>query len=245
MSFSKPASNQTSTGFPAHLSKAELRQLSELDLAELFSEIYRKQLWGKALTGEGELFFSGSGSHELLIVKDYLESLNYFIKGLGTKPVIVDLGCGDFNIGSQISQLADVYHACDIVPGLIKVLKAEFLLDNVQFHCLDATREMLPDGDVLVVRQVLQHLSNDSIKKIIRQFPRYRYVIVTEHIPSGEFLANKDKLNGPDSRLRWRSGIDLLQQPFDLSVKKSELLCETEDPNWPSSVIKTILYEMD
>ena len=226
---------------PAHISKAELKQLSQLPLGQLFREVYRKQLWG---AGQGLSYYSGSGSRNPAIVGPYLESVVNFLKSFEAKPVVVDLGCGDFFIGSQIVQHANHYFACDIVPGLIEELAADHRADNLDFLCLDATCESLPSGDVLIVRQVLQHLSNNAIKQITRQFHQYRYILVTEHVPMNDFIANKDKPNGPDSRLRWQSGVDLLQAPFNLKAKNARLFCQTEDEALPSTLIKTMLYEM-
>ena len=226
---------------PLHLSKADLRRLSELTLPQLFAEIYRKQLWGSGHTGQ---YFSGSGSHEPSIVDPYLEMFKKFILRLDNRPVIVDLGCGDFQVGSQLSGLAEHYHGCDIVPDLIEFLRNNNRQDNVQFHCLDATEEDLPDGDVLIVRQVFQHLSNNDIVKILQQFQSSRYILVTEHLPKTAFTANKNKPNGPDTRLRWQSGVDLLQPPFNLQVNNALTLCQSNDPLYSSTVIKTVLYEI-
>ena len=188
--------------------------------------------------------YSGFGSHDSAVVEPYLNALEMFFKNLDPKPVVVDLGCGDFYIGSQVSRWAELYHACDIVADLIETLVDDYQLANVKFHCLDATREKLPAGDVLIVRQVLQHLSNDDIAKILNQFHQYRYILLTEHLPLGDFTANKEKPNGPDTRLRWQSGVDLLQPPFNLQVKAVHLLFQSEEPTWPSTTIKTMLYEM-
>lgn len=226
---------------PARINKATLKELGQLPLPQLFSEIYRKQFWGSET---GHDYFSGSGSHDPEIVIPYLEALHEFFDSLGFQPVIVDLGCGDFHVGSQLSRHAQHYHACDIVEELIAFLSESYPAGNVEFHCIDATKELLPDGDVLIVRQVLQHLSNDDITKIITQFSSYRYVIVTEHLPSDKFDANKEKPNGPDNRLRWQSGVDLLMPPFDLPAENSIVLSETNDSSISSSVLRTTLYEM-
>ena len=239
--FSMSAKQPNSSTSPAHLSKAELKQISQLPLDRLFREIYQKQLWGAV---QGLSYYSGSGSRNPVIARPYLESVVDFLKSLEARPVVVDLGCGDFFIGSQIFQYAKHYFACDVVPDLIEALAADHRADNLDFLCLDATSEPLPSGDVLIVRQVLQHLSNNAIMQITRQFHQYRYILLTEHVPMGDFIANKDKPNGPDTRLRWQSGIDLLQAPFNLKVKNARLFCQTEDIVMPSTVIKTMLYEM-
>ena len=80
----------------------------------------------------------------------------------------------------------------------------------------------LPDGDVCFVRQVLQHLSNDQILKILPKLAAYKYVFVTEHIPTRtkSYTPNVDNPHGPDVRLYWNSGVFLEQPPFSVPVSK-------------------------
>lgn len=226
---------------PAHLTKSVLKHLSELPLHELFGQVYSHHYWGAEA---GKEFFSGTGSHDEAFVEPYIKAVTGFLVDLENKPVMVDLGCGDFHIGLQLSQFSRRYHACDIVPELVEKLRAASRLDNVVFHCLDASTENLPDGEVLIVRQVLQHLSNAVIQRIIQQFVRYRYVIVTEHLPLVEFEANLDKPNGPDSRLRWHSGVDVLLPPFSVNLMQSETLTVSEDEGMPGTGLVTTLLKM-
>ena len=70
-----------------------------LSTQEVFSKIYREGAWG-ASDKEGQTFYSGSGSHDSAIVSEYVASVNAFLKTLPEKPDVVDLGCGDFAVGS-------------------------------------------------------------------------------------------------------------------------------------------------
>ena len=55
----------------------------------------------------------------------------------------------------------------------------------------------MPKGEIAFVRQVLQHLSNNSIKKFIdnvNKFKPYKYILITEHISDSNILIkNIDK----------------------------------------------------
>jgi hypothetical protein len=86
-------------------------------IEEIFTEIYEKNKWGGS---QGE-FYSGSGSTDERIVSAYLsaianESSREGFRGL----TFVDLGCGDFRIGSQLLPLCSRYIGVDIVKPLIK-----------------------------------------------------------------------------------------------------------------------------
>jgi len=62
-----------------------------------------------------------------------------------------------------------------------------FVRDNLTFRAIDAVTDPLPPGDLVIVRQVFQHLRNDQIQAILRKFGRYRTWIISEHVPSSSF----------------------------------------------------------
>ena len=152
------------------------------------------------------------------------------------------MGCGDFNIGKDLAEFASHYYAVDIVPALIKLNQAKFQLPNLTFHCLDVALDELPSGDCALVRQVLQHLSNQEVQQILEKLSHYRYVIITEHLPSGDFEPNKDKISGQGIRLKQNSGIDVLAAPFHWKVKDVNELLSLELSNGRGRIV-TILYE--
>ena len=158
--------------------------------------------------------------------------------------MVIDLGCGDFNIGRQLTDLCSTYHGCDIVEPLIEHNIRKFSQDGVAFSCIDATTQKLPQGDVLIVRQVLQHLSNAAIQKVVTQFTDFVHVILTEHIPDGDFVANIDKPSGPDSRLRLGSGVDITAPPFSLKPVSQQVLSGVRDRNDIPGTIRTIVLKM-
>jgi len=106
--------------------------------------------------------------------------------------VLCDLGCGDFNIGKQLLAHTSKYLAVDIVPALIFRNQKVFIDPKLKFKCLDIAKDDLPAGDCAIIRQVMQHLSNAEVHNILLKLKQYKYLIVTEHIPQGEFKANAD-----------------------------------------------------
>jgi 2-polyprenyl-3-methyl-5-hydroxy-6-metoxy-1,4-benzoquinol methylase len=94
-----------------------------------------------------------------------------------------DLGCGDFNVGQGLVKYTKNYIAVDIVEMLITYNKKNFKQDNLEFHCLDIAVDDLPTGDCVVLRQVLQHLSNVEVQQVLGKLMNFKYVVVTEHLP--------------------------------------------------------------
>ena len=202
------------------------------------SQIYEKNLWG----GNPSEFYSGEGSHDPVLVIPYIDVVSNFLESFETLITVCDLGCGDFNVGKDLVASTAHYHAVDIVPALIEYNQAKFQLQNLTFHCLDVAVDELPAGDCALVRQVLQHLSNQEVQQILEKLSHYRFVIITEHLPSGDFEPNKDKISGQGIRLKQNSGIDVLAQPFYWKVKDVNELLSLELSNGRGRIV-TILYE--
>ena len=188
----------------------------------VMEQIYEQHLWG----GNDVDFYSGIGSHEPYTVNLYVKTVTDFLKSHKTKLKVCDLGCGDFNIGHQLVPHTSKYIAIDIVESLIKRNKTLFKADHLEFHCLDISKHELPNADCLILKQVLQHLSNTEIKRIVDKLSNYKYIILTEHIPVGDFTPNKDKIASQGIRLKHNSGVDLLVEPFNLKVKEIKVLNE-------------------
>jgi SAM-dependent methyltransferase len=182
---------------------------------EIFSDIYSRNSWGGA---PGE-FFSGAGSRGAHSER-YIELVRRFIAANDVKTV-VDIGCGDFAIGREIAKACERYVGIDIVPSLIAHHNSSYATDGVAFQCLDAARDPLPAADLCLIRQVLQHLSNESIQAIVDKFGAYRFVIVTEHYPPKSRIKgyNIDKVTGPDIRDHDGSAVFLDKPPFNLAIE--------------------------
>ena len=215
-----------------------LDAFSALSLKDVFTKVYQDGLWGRAAQPE-QKFFSGSGSRDAA-VKTYIAAVAKFVRTLDHKPDVVDLGCGDFHVGSAVRPLCRRYVACDIVDALVASNAARYEKMDVDFRTLDLTQDELPAGEVVFVRQVLQHLSNADIAHAVCRFPaRYHYLVLTEHVPRGRFTPNLDMPSGPDNRVTINSGVVLTCPPFNMEAVEETTLCEVRE--W-GGVIRTILY---
>ncbi len=210
------------------------KRYSHMDVAGVFSEIYAQNKWGDET---GDNFQSGTGSSAAYTSR-YCELINSFIQSHEVQTV-VDLGCGDFRVGSRIARPALSYVGVDVVQDLIAYNEKTFQADHIRFQCVDITSGVLPDGDLCLIRQVLQHLSNKEILMVLDRCAKYRYVIVTEHVPNGrKTKPNLDKPHGPDIRLYWNSGVFLDQPPF---CRRTAILLDVPADKW--SVLRSSLIE--
>lgn len=210
---------------------------------EVFSEVYEKGLWGKS-SDPNRPYFSGSGSHDAAIVAVYVESVCDFLRTLPVKPNVVDLGCGDFAVGSQIRPFCHGYIACDVVPSLIEHNRSEYRTLDVDFRLIDISSDELPYGDIVFIRQVLQHLPNSRIAKLVPKLEKnFTHLIVTEHLPSAAtFVPNLDLGSASaEIRLGKGSGVVLTKPPFNLRTLNERVLCEVGEFG---GVIRTTMYRL-
>tara|TARA_B100001123_G_C15337708_1_gene1033503 strand:+ start:3575 stop:4327 length:753 start_codon:yes stop_codon:yes gene_type:complete len=220
-------------------------KFSKMEKNQIFKEIYLQKLWSPESIKSDYKFYSGIGSYLPELVDSYISEVGKFLLSLPKKPNVVDLGCGDFVIGSKLRQFCNNYIAVDIFDELINYNQEKYKDLNVDFRVLDITYDQLPPGDVCFVRQVLQHLSNESILNFLKIIEnKYKYLVVTEHFPSSKnFVANLDKPNGPDVRLYDQSAVILTEPPFNLKVIKDINICETYSDSI-EGMIKTKLLQL-
>ena len=201
--------------------------------------MYELNLWGNMQSD----FYTGDESNNPMIVKPYLDVVKDFLISFETPISICDFGCGDFNIGKELVNFTKQYIAIDIVPKLIKRNIDTFKFEGLEFQCLDIAVDDLPKVDCVIIRQVLQHLSNAEVQRVVEKLSAYKYVILTEHLPDSEFEANKDIISGQGIRIKKQSGINLLASPFNFKVKEEKQLLKISLKKG-EGVIVTTLYEV-
>lgn len=203
---------------------------------EVFDHIYQHNIWGK---GDGLVVHSGPGS-DPLVTAPYVEAVRGFIAARGITS-LVDLGCGDFRVGAQLLTPGLRYYGVDIVSRVIEVNTKTHATPAVTFMCLDAISEELPRADLCLIREVLQHLSNDQIARILHRCRAFHYVIVTESVaaPDRFTTPNVNIGHGPNTRADIGSGVVVNAPPFDEHV--TGVLVESEGPN--HTVLRSVIIE--
>lgn len=204
---------------------------------EAMEQIYEEKLWG----GSDHDFYSGSGSHDPALTGPYIDKVRTFLGSFEEPLVVCDLGCGDFNVGNELVDHTKKYIAVDIVEPLIERNKERFQNENLEFRCLDIAEDKWPTGDCVILRNVLQHLSNTEIEKVVEKLSAYRYLILTEHIPEGDFEPNKDIISGQGIRIKKKSGVDLMKAPFKLKVSSKEEWLSLPAGDWPGRIVTYLI----
>lgn len=202
------------------------RRYRGMSVQEVFSSIYKENVWG----GEKGTFYSGSGTANPNTTQ-YIKMLTDFIQTNNIRSV-AEIGCGDFSIMRQVLKQVDVqYTGMDVVPDLIAHHQENNANAKTQFIVKDAISEPLPETDLLIIRQVLQHLKNNQIAQILAKLGQFKYVIITEHLPVTEDVEyNLDKVTGPHIRMRMNSGVFIDQPPFSLQNVSVLLEYREDDP---------------
>lgn len=217
---------------------------SRRDPEGVFTEIYEKNIWG----GEPGTICSGGGSHDAVVTEAYLSMLRgQAEENFYSSSVFVDLGCGDMAIGRKLIPLCREFIGVDVVAFVIDRHQNALGSDHVRFVHADMTKGELPDGDVCLIRQVFQHLSNSQIAAVLPKLRKFRHVYITEHIPSKSvWIPNHDKLHGAGIRLDSGSGIDLTTAPFGIDPKEVKVLldvaCDVQGYSGDAGFIRTVLY---
>ncbi len=213
-------------------SPSDQRSYETLSVRESFRKIYSTKVWGD----NGQPFYSGPGSHGP-IAEQYSAAVVAFIKDHGVRSV-VDCGCGDFSVGRRIVEATDVqYTGVDVVDDLIEHHKKTVQNPRVSFLCADLTRDPLPSADLYLIRQVLQHLGNREITKVLERVSDFPMTLISEHEPLNPKSFNDDMLHGPEVRSDYDSCVSVDRPPFSIAVK--------ELWNFPmrDGILRTVLVE--
>lgn len=214
-----------------------------LPLQQVFERIYATNAW--ATPAADERFSSGPGSdaahsalHERFVVSHIL--------GDPAIATVVDIGCGDFQVGGRIlEQLraagrAVHYIGCDIAANVVAYNRERHAGPGVEFHTLDISRELPPAGDLVTIREVFQHLSNEVIMAALANLAqRFDRAIVTESVHPDPKVANIDLVSGYRTRDGFDSGVYVEQPPFNRPVLAEECYDWT-----PTERLRTTLVEL-
>ena len=181
----------------------------------VFSKIYSYNIWGKG---------SGIGS-DPENAKPYLKLLQQYIND-DRIHTIVDLGCGDWQIMSNIN-IPDnkAYKGYDVVSSVQQANIKKFAKPNIQFYIiqdLEYFKRKKVYGDLLIVKDVLQHWPNKEINYFFKNIlPNFKYALITNSImPNLPSLINRDISLGEfrpirlmDSPFTWNNVSILLEYP--------------------------------
>jgi SAM-dependent methyltransferase len=166
------------------------------ELREQFCRIYDQKLWGLG---------SGVGSSPENTV-EYRSFLRQFMRCNHIRSV-VDLGCGDWQFSRYVDWSGVTYVGVDVVPSVIESNQREFANGHITFRKFESLAK-LPAADLLVCKDVLQHLPNEAVTAYLSAFRKtYKFSLITND-EEPEHLQNIDIQVGG-----WRP-LRLEQAPF-------------------------------
>ena len=196
-------------------------------MKDVFERIYAHDDWGHG-SGEGSL---------ALHVRPYVNFLQRFLRRKQIASV-VDFGCGDWQF-SQAIRWGDIeYRGYDIVPAVVAANRRRFQRSRISFHEItDASA--LPGADLLIVKDVLQHWSDESIARFLPALSKYRWALITNCVDPAGLTKN---LPIADGDFRY---LDVRLAPFDvhaievLSFSNYRPLLKrlSEKPRWVKKVL--------
>ncbi len=143
----------------------------ETELSGFFSDIYERNVWGCG---------SGGGSR-IENTHEYNKFIVEFIRQHGITDV-VDLGCGDWQssylIYNQLSQVK--YRGYDCVKSIVEANKVKHSRHSFDVLEFATYPDQIPSGQLCILKDVLQHLENNEIYRILDECVRkFKYILVT------------------------------------------------------------------
>ncbi|MCA1619250.1 MAG: class I SAM-dependent methyltransferase [Acidobacteria bacterium] len=190
-----------------------LEALRRPSLETVFSDIYRRNLWGDPESVSGR----GSTLARAATIMSHLPPL---LQELGAE-TLLDAPCGDFNWMRYTDLGAVKYIGADVVPEMIARNRRRYGTAGRSFVVLDVTKDRLPHADAILCRDCLIHLSFARIHAAIANFKKSgaRHLLCTTHTT---VLGNVD---GPDGG--WRS-VNLQLPPFNFPPPLKLILEDAE-----------------
>lgn len=152
-------------------------------MEKTFTLIYETNIWGNNRNNNYK-GSSGNGSTINYNKNTYIPFLRKFINNNNIKTV-VDLGCGDFVCGPTIYNNVDIFYTgYDVYKKVIQNNSVNNPTEKYKFMHLDFynNREKIVDGDLCILKDVLQHWSLDKINiflEYIIKSKKFKYILIT------------------------------------------------------------------
>jgi|ERR1700680_2028706 len=163
--------------------KGEQRVIVGDDPAQRFTAIYENHFW------VDDQSRSGGGSNLYATEKIRKAIPGLFLK-YGVRSLL-DIPCGDFYWFKEMNLDLERYVGGDIVVPLIASVTEKYTSPTRSFRVMDLTKDVLPDCDLILVRDCFIHLSFESIFAALRNITqsKIRYLLTTHF---ADVVANMD-----------------------------------------------------
>lgn len=154
-----------------------------MDHNKIFNNIYEQSLWG---------YKSGNGSDPQNSMP-WIKIVNNFLNQSDINSIL-DLGCGDWRLGQKYEIKNKKYLGVDVSSVIIKEIQ-KYSKTNISFVQKDAITMDIDYYDLILIKDVFQHLSNNSIDIILNKIMfncKYAlicndFVKINKDITAGEY----------------------------------------------------------
>jgi SAM-dependent methyltransferase len=205
-------------------------------VSEAFRTIYERHSWG----GKSK---SGPGS-DPNSTRHFRRALARFMREHKVRSV-VDLGCGDWASSRLIDWSGIDYLGLDAVPEVVERNQRAFRRPGIRFAVADITTDPLPEADLAICKEVLQHLPSDAVNEVLRKLTSFQWAILVND-DAGGFVG--------DWRTRWKGRpfegtnadiepgsyrpLALQQPPFNLNARLlTQYWNRTRELKWHKEVL--------
>ena len=182
------------------------------NVEDAFTKIYENGVWAVDANGNGT---SGPGS-TIENTKEYVAFLQKFMKKNKIKSV-VDIGCGDWEFSQHINWKGINYKGYDVVKKVVDRNQKKFGNSNISFYHADVSQISFPKADLLICKDVMMHIPNQSISAILSQLSKFKYCIITNDVLRSTLSSTNPELSTVDGGFR---ALDITQPPFSIKAKK-------------------------
>ncbi len=138
-------------------------------VTEAFRTIYERHSWGG-------ISKSGPGSDPTSTAQ-YRRVLARFLREHNIRSV-VDLGCGDWASSRLIDWSGIDYLGLDAVPEVVERNQRAFGRPGIRFEQADIATDELPEADLAICKEVLQHLPTAAVQQFLAKLNNYRMAIL-------------------------------------------------------------------
>lgn len=167
---------------------------------------------------------SGPGS-TVDYTEKYRRFIEEYIRAHQIKSV-VDFGCGDWQFSKLIDWGSVAYTGLEVVPSVVERLRAEHGTPQRSFCLVDQDDPYIPPADLVIAKDVLQHLPNGVILWLIPKLWSGKYLLLINDRDPNPSANNHDIAPGGYRTL------DMSRAPF--SLHGNEVF--SFDGKWPKIV---------
>ena len=216
-----------------------------MNYKDIFSNIYDNYGFGSLESRSGP----GSTLDETQKLR---ESIKKIIKDKNIKSV-VDIPCGDFNWMKEIVFNFESYIGGDIVKKAIEENNERYSNSRIKFIEFDIVNDEIPNGDLLIVRDIIGHFPIEDGVKILKNIlnSKCKYLLSTtwaKKIGNDWFPCEKNDVHRENEGVDYGRfyPVNLMSNPFNLPNAEIYLEEDVMVDNFENGNRKTLaLWDLD